>query len=229
LVGGGIGVSEETIRRDVRQLEHSGHLVKNHGGISLPGRLTEGRHRARMRENTSPKQRIGHLAARQVVPGMVLLLDAGTTTVWAARALQGIKDITIITNSIEVAREVVGRPGQRLFMAGGAINGDFHAAFGPEAVAYCRNFVPDITMVSMGAITAEGFFDFDSEEALFKRPVMGLARRVMVLADASKFGKAAHIPIASYAQVHDVVTDAAPPPDIAAAATQNSTQIHIAT
>lgn len=222
-------VSEETIRRDIRQLESSGRVQKTHGGVSIPSNQLEAPYRIRLREQSDAKQRIAQHAARMVHEGMTLLLDSGTTCFWLARALAGLRDLTIITNSVEIAHEVVGRPGQRLFLAGGPVKPDYHAAFGPEAIAFCLRFVPDITVMSMGAIDGvRGFLDFDADEAMFKRSLLDQSRRVVVLADSTKFTKAGFIQVANFADVRTLYTDAPPPEAVTAAAQAHGMGIEVA-
>jgi len=221
-------VSEETIRRDVRQLELGGHVQKTHGGVSLPNHMLEGPFRQRVRIEAALKQRIARRAAEFIQPGMTILLDSGTSAFWLARALQGLRDLTIITNSVEIAQEVTGRSGQRLFMAGGEISPHYGASFGPEAISYCRRFVPDITVFSIGSIDeTHGYLDFDAGEATFKRALIENARRLMILADSTKFARGGRLQVAQHHEVHDLVTDSAPPAGIAQAAGAG-TQVHIA-
>ena len=222
-------VSEETIRRDVRQLEQAGHVQKTHGGVSLPTSLIEAPYRVRVRDGAAAKQRIARAAMALIEPGMTILLGSGSPTFWLARALVAMKDLTIITNSVEIAHEALGRPGQRLHLAGGSVNPDYHAAFGPEPIAYCRRFAPDVTVLSMGAIEgARGFLDFDIDEATFKRSLLDPARRVMVLADGSKFDRNAPFQVAGYGDVDDLVTDTPPPETVTDAARAAGTRVHVA-
>ncbi len=221
-------VSEETIRRDVRHLESLGRVQKFHGGVSQPGASLEGPYQARLRAQAEGKKLLAQKAAEQVQEGMTLFLDSGTTTFWMARALAPLRNLTVITNSIDIAHEVVDRPGQRLFFAGGTIHPDYHGAFCAEAIAYCRRFVPDITTISVGAIEAErGFMDFDVDEAGFKRAILHHARRVMMLADATKFTRSGFMHVADYHDVHDLVTDRPPPPDIRKAVETAGIRLHI--
>lgn len=221
-------VSEETIRRDVRQLEHMGRVRKVHGGVSLPSTGLEGPYRSRMRQQAEGKMLLARKAAELVHEGMTVFLDAGTTTFWLARALSSMRDLTIITNSIDIAQEVVDRPGQRLFFAGGTIHPGYHGAFGGEAITYCRGFVPDITVLSVGAVEAErGFMDFDVDEASFKRAIIPGARRVMMLADAAKFTRSGVMHIAAFEDVDDLVTDRPLPQGIAKAAGAAGIEVHV--
>ncbi|WP_374569799.1 DeoR/GlpR family DNA-binding transcription regulator [Phenylobacterium sp.] len=223
------GVSEETIRRDVRRLEASGRAYKVHGGVRLPDNLFEAPYQIRMNENAEAKRRVAAQAVRLVEDGMTVMMDSGSTTFWTAKALVRPRNLTIVTNSLEVAREVLGRDNNRLFFAGGEVNVDHRAAFGADAVAFAGRFVPDIAYLSIGAIDAErGFLDFHVDEAQFKRSLLADARRVAVVADHSKFGRVGAVHTASFAQVDDLIVDEEPPADIRAAAEAAGVRVHVA-
>lgn len=99
-----------------------------------------------------------------------------------------------------------------MFLAGGRINADHHAAFDPGALAYARGCVPDLAVLSIGAIEADrGFLDLDADEAMFERALLDRARRVMVVADATKCARHDAFPFADFAAVGALVTDVAPP------------------
>jgi DeoR family transcriptional regulator, glycerol-3-phosphate regulon repressor len=221
-------VSEETIRRDVRQLEASGRAYKVHGGVRLPDNLVEAPYRLRLGENADAKRAIAARGASLVEDGMTVLIDSGTSSFWFARALSQARGLTIVTNSLEVAQEMLGRHDNRLFFAGGAMNVDYRAAFGAEAIAYSRGFAPDLCVLSMGAIEAErGFLDFEPEEAAYKRSLLDRARRVLVLADASKFARKGSVHVAGFGDVHDLVTDQPLATEVDQAAARAGTRVHI--
>jgi DeoR family glycerol-3-phosphate regulon repressor len=220
------GVSEETIRRDVRQLEEAGRAFKVHGGVRLPDNQLEAPYRLRMREQSEAKRAIARRAARLVKDGMTVLIDSGTTSFQVARELAPLRRLTIITNNLAVASELLGRNDHRIFLAGGGVNIDYRATFDAEAIAYTRRFAPDVAFLSMGAIEAErAFLDFEPEEANYKRAVLDRARRVVVVADAVKFTRTGSVHVADFGEVHDIVTDAPPPPAIAEAAVRGGTRV----
>ena len=222
-------VSEETIRRDARQLELSGVVQKVHGGLSATSNKIEAPYRIRLRENAAAKQDIARKAAELVSDGMTLLIDSGTSGHWLARNLANTRNLTIVTNSVEIAHEVLGNPGQRLLLAGGQINPTHNAAFGPEAQSFCQRFAPDLTILSMGAVDAErGLLDFDADEAAFKQSLLPHARRVVVLADHSKFTKSGFIQVAAFRDIQDLVTDREPPASVRQACAETGVRIHIA-
>ncbi|MGE4410283.1 MAG: DeoR/GlpR family DNA-binding transcription regulator [Sphingobium sp.] len=223
-------VSEETIRRDVRRLETSGRARKVHGGVSLSGGGMEAPFVQRVNDNAAAKRAIAAHCAELVCEGMTLLIDSGTTSLWFTRAISHVHGLTIITNSFEVAREVMGRNDNRLFFAGGDVNIDYRAAFGADAIALSRRFAPDLAILSIGAIEAgRGLLDFEPEEAFYKQAVFDLARRVILLADASKFGREGSVFVAGLDRVHDLVTDRMPPPEIIADLTRAGTDLHVVT
>ena len=169
-------------------------------------------------------------AAELVQDGMTVLLDSGSTTFWTAKALTRPRDLTVVTNSIEVAREVLGRNNNnRLFFAGGEIDADHRAAYGAEALSMAQGFVPDIAFLSIGAIDPKrGFLDFHVDEARFKRALLAVARRLVIVADASKFDRAGAILTARLDQVQDLVVDRPPPPAAAVALEGAGVSVHVA-
>lgn len=222
------GVSEETVRRDIRQLEETGRAFKVHGGVRLPDNQLEAPYRLRMREQSKGKQGIARRAARLVKDGMTVLIDSGTTSFYVARELAPLRRLTIVTNNLAVASELLGRNDHRIFLAGGAVNIDYRATFDAEAVAYTRRFAPDVAILSMGAIEAKrAFLDFEPGEAGYKRAVLDRARRVVVVADAVKFTRHGSVHVADFGAVHDIVTDAPPPPEVAEAAVRGGTRLDV--
>lgn len=220
-------VSDETIRRDIRQLETAGRAYKVHGGVKLPDNRLEAPYQLRMQAQSDAKQVAARRAAALIEDGMTVLIDSGTTSCWVARALADRQRLTIVTNNLEVAGEMLGRNGIRVFLAGGAVNVDYRATFDAEAIRYSRQFSPDATILSMGAIDAKrGFMDFEPDEAAYKRALLDDARRIIVVADAQKFDRAGTVHVADFAQVHDLVTDIPAPPAIAAAAARAGTRLH---
>ncbi|WP_242526465.1 DeoR/GlpR family DNA-binding transcription regulator [Novosphingobium sp. KA1] len=223
-------VSEETIRRDVRQLEGAGRVLKVHGGVTLPSPRLEAPYRRRLRDQVEAKRAIARLAAAFVEEGSTVFVDSGTTSYWAAQELGHLRGLTLVTNSLEVASEALGRGDHRVFLAGGAMNADYRSAFDADAIGFVRRFVPDVAILSMAAIEAErGFLDLDPAEAAFKRAVLDRARRLVVVADHGKFLRQGTVHVADFGEVHDLVTDRAPPPHIGDAARAGGTALHLVT
>ncbi|MFN3228751.1 MAG: DeoR/GlpR family DNA-binding transcription regulator [Asticcacaulis sp.] len=208
-------VSEETIRRDIRQLETAGRVYKVHGGVRLPNNVFEAPYRIRTNDNAALKRIIGLSAAEMVQDGMTLLIDSGTTCFWLSKALTRARNLSIVTNAIEVAREMVGRNNARIYFAGGEVSPDYCSSFGPETQAFMKMFTPEIAFLSIGAIDTErGLLDYHLAEADLKRAVAPLAKKVVLLADHTKFNRQGLIRALDFNQIHVLVTDREPGPEI---------------
>lgn len=219
-------VSEETVRRDIRRLEQDGAVRKVHGGVRLPDRRAEAPWRQRLNINADAKRRIAAKAAELVEPDMTLLLDSSTTAFWMAREIASIRNLTVVTNSLETASELSATSDARLFLAGGVVNTTYRAAFCADAAAYANRFVPDLAFFSFVAIdSAHGFLDHEPEEADYVRTVLPNARKAICLADASKFEASGRIVAAEWTQIDLIVTDCKPSLDIEAAARGSRTDI----
>ena len=104
--------------------------------------------------------------------------------------------MTIITNSIEIARPFVGRNGHRVYVAGGEIKADLAAVVGPEAIAFIGQFRADLAILSVGAIDpVHGFMDYHLDETRIARAMLARAEGAVVLADRAKFGARAAVPV----------------------------------
>jgi DeoR family glycerol-3-phosphate regulon repressor len=154
--------------------------------------------------------------ARMIESGDSLILDIGSTTAYVARALRGHHDLFVVTNSVAVAQMLATRNNNRVFMAGGELRAHDAGAFGREAIGFVRQFSVQHAILSAAAIDAEtGFMLFDLQEAEFSREIIQHAEKSIVAADATKFGRHAPVRVEDPGVIDTLVTDAAPPPEIA--------------
>ena len=135
-----LDVSFETVRRDIKPLVDSREVSRRHGSIALPHELGEAPFERRLREHFAAKRAIARRAARLIEDGDSLMLDTGTTTSIFARELLKKRDLTVVTNSSDIARTLATVNGNRVYMAGGELNGSNGAAFGPSAIAFAASF-----------------------------------------------------------------------------------------
>lgn len=212
-----LNVSGETVRRDIRALVEAGAAVRVHGAVGLAGQTGEAPFDRRMRENAGAKRAIARAVADSIADGDALMLDTGTTTSFLARELLGHRRLTVVTNSSDIARTLATVNGNRVFMAGGELRGDSGAALGASALDFIRPFTVQHAIISAGAIDASGIMDFDLHEAEFARAVLGCGARRVVISDAAKFGRRGFIRVAGFDRIDELVTEAPPPGDIAAA------------
>ncbi|MFC3075644.1 DeoR/GlpR family DNA-binding transcription regulator [Shinella pollutisoli] len=213
-----LDVSLETVRRDIRPLTESGTVVKMHGAVALPSVIGEAPFEKRMRENSAAKKAIAVATAATIRDGDSIMLDTGTTTSFLARELLGHRRLTVVTNSSDIARTLSTVNGNRVYMAGGELRSDNGAAFGISAIEFISHFTVTHAIISTGAIDAAiGVMDYDLEEAEFARAVVSCGKRTVVITDHSKFGRQGLVRVCDLAAISDLVTDKAPPRDVAAA------------
>ena len=218
-----LGVSAVTIRSDLDALERRMLLRRIRGGatsvqaarfvrpIELPSQSFG-----------EEKERIGAMAARMVRDGETIILDAGTTTRAMALALPAdLRDVVVITNSLDIAISLEGHAGLAVMLTGGTIkktgrNPRSRSLIPPFAGLVLAQLNADCAYLCCGGIDAErGFTNAHFEEIEIKRAMLSAARRVVVVADHGKIGHVAGARIAGISEVSTLVTDAgAEPADV---------------
>ena len=210
-----LNVSDETIRRDIRQLATTGAVEKIHGGVMLPHNSLEPPFLSRLQEQREEKQKIARLIASLIKDGETLLIDNGSTSCYFAKELISYKNLRIVTNSTEVARELCSRNHNRVFMAGGEIRSDDSAAYGASTVAFAKQFTTQKAIISMGSLHAtQGCLDFDLSEAEFKRAIIPQTEQLIVAVDHTKFNKDGVVKVCSLSDIDLLITDKMPPDEI---------------
>jgi len=211
-------VSDETIRRDLAELEKEGILQRNYGGAILKQPIESALLpplEERQVVHRLEKEEIGKLAATLVSEGQVVFLDAGSTTLQVARHLRTIPRLTVVTNDMAIAEELRTAEGVRVMVTGGYLKPRSRSLIGPEAVAAVRRYNADIVFIGATGITLEqGMTTSDIFEAEVKSAMLKAARRRVVVADYSKFG-CMHLATFASPQSFDIlVTDWQAPADL---------------
>ncbi|EPX86523.1 transcriptional regulator, DeoR family [Rubellimicrobium thermophilum DSM 16684] len=207
-----LGVSLETVRRDVKILVSNGSVLHRHGGIMLPSALREAPFDRRMRENAAAKRLIARLTARMIRDGESVMLDTGSTTSFLARELLEHRRLTVVTNSPDIARLLATVNGNAVHMAGGALDRDSGAALGLSAIEFVSRFWVDHAIISAGALHPErGIMDYRLEEAEFARAVLARGVRRVVVCDISKFERPGLVQVCGWQGIDSLVTDRPPP------------------
>ena len=222
-------VSFETIRRDVKPLVEAREILKRHGAVSMPYEVGEAPFERRMRENAEAKRAIARHAAKLISDGDSLMLDNGTTTAILARELLRKRNLTVVTNSSDIARTLATVNGNKVYMAGGELNGDNGGAFGPSAIEFAASFRVRLAIISIAALDA-GFGPSDNHlaEAEFARMVLSRGERRLILADSGKFGRTALIRVCGFEAIDTLVSEKAPPAGLAAALAAANVQVDVA-
>lgn len=196
-----LGVSAETIRRDLVLLERRGILARVHGGATIALARAAGEEAPfTERTGTAPeaKRRIGQAAAALARPGQTIVIDVGTTAVDVTRALPPAFTGIVATCSLLVAAELAERSGVEVLVCGGRLRGGDLALSGPAAQAFFADLHPDIAFLGSGGVDAvAGLTDYYLDEIAVRRTILRNATRSYVLADSSKFGRIARHRVAA--------------------------------
>ena len=205
------GVTTETVRRDLDQLEREGVLRRVHGGAVPAGATTSFEPRFTERELVASGQKDAiALAALQLLPGArgSIILDAGTTTRALAARLGAATPLTVITNAPATAAIVLESPSVSVQMIGGRLRSSSQAAVGPQAVAALDALRVDVAFLGTNGLSLDyGLSTPDPDEAFAKAAMVRAGRRVVVLTDSSKFGEESLNRFAELSAIDVVVTD----------------------
>lgn len=205
-------VSEETIRRDLDKLEKEGYVVKTYGGAVISeGAAIELPYVVRKKANVEAKQKIAELAAELIMDGDTLILDASSTALFIAQKIKAKKDITLLTNSLEVLMELSDVTGWKILSTGGSLKERSCALIGSQAEESLERFHVDKAFISCKGVEAEhGFSDSSDAHAAVKRKMIAAASQVFFAVDSSKFGKLSFTSISGFSGIDAVITERCP-------------------
>ena len=206
-----LGTSAETIRRDLTVLSSAGKLQKIHGGAILPRAIGEGAFQQRMQENVIAKSQIAELACKLISPGDTLFIDTGSTTLILAEELASIDNLTIVTNSTDIANIFDTKSSTEVFLVGGSYNAENHETIGSLAIAQLKTFKMKYAILTVGGIDATaGIMDFNIEEAQIAKAMAEQAEVLIVLADTSKLNRIGSFKVADLNRIDYLVSNNSP-------------------
>lgn len=207
------GVSEVTIRKDLRTLEDEDMVVRTHGGavladhfkFDLPFDGQAARH-------AEEKRRIGEAAAARIADGDTLILTYGTTTAQIARHLLGHRSLTVLTNSVRILAELIGNMEVDVLMLGGHLTQATATVAGPYAEQMLRDHTfRKLFLGCDGYDPDHGLTTTNTLEAHLHRLMIDVAEEVIVVADASKFGRRGLSRVCGIDSLDVFITDARVP------------------
>jgi DeoR/GlpR family transcriptional regulator of sugar metabolism len=206
-----LGVSRETIRRDLKALADQGRANLVHGGAAR-GATAEPSLSARHAANAPGKAAIGRKAASFIEDGMAVILDSGSTTFALAHAMTERKDLTVLTNSLPIGLLLCRSSGVKVTMLGGEIDANDEAAFGVDTLSALARFRVDLVFIGVGGISPEGdLTDYSRLAAEQRRMMMEAGRQVYILADHTKFERRTPVKMTPVAHIVGLIVDMAPP------------------
>ncbi len=211
-------VSEVTIRADLQALAERGLLVRTYGGaISATYSLQELSLLQRRQQHIPEKQRIGAAGAALIADGEAVFLDSSSTAIAVAQHLKSRRDLTLVTNSLVIAQEMLGLAEITVVMPGGTLHHDTVSLIGPDGLAFLEKYhIRKGFFGAYGLSVDAGLTDGSAPESEIKRALVELCHTVIVVADATKWGRVGVTSYASLSEVDAVITDAQAPPDLVA-------------
>ncbi|MGL4346321.1 MAG: DeoR/GlpR family DNA-binding transcription regulator [Cellulosilyticaceae bacterium] len=203
--------SRSTIRRDIIGLEEMGVVRREKGRVNLRiGRAKEKSFKLRNLENLEAKEKLCLLAKDFVTEGMSLFLDGSSTVRHMAKFLEDYEDLTVITNGIELAYELIQMPNIELFVVGGYVREGTSAVVGESALDYIGQFNADLCILSCNGIDENGIYEASMQQAVTKKRMLEQSEIRLVLCDESKFYKKFKFTLANHREIDYIVSDHQP-------------------
>jgi DeoR family transcriptional regulator of aga operon len=209
-------VSGVTVRNDLDQLEQKNLLIRARGGaikmetgVAIDQRVVD-----KNRINFQEKSRIGRKASQLVLESDTIIIDSGSTTAEMVRNLPELQDLTVITNAMNIANQLITRPNINVIIPGGYLRKNSLSLVGPQAEKSLRNFNVDKAFLGVdGFDTKHGIYTPNVEEARLNEIMIEISKEVILLADSSKFTRRSFAFICSIDQINKVITDNGIKPD----------------
>ena len=231
-------VSTETIRKDLDALDTEGRLNKVHGGalpkasVSSPAAPAPEPYvpfEARSARNFAPKQRIARAAMAYVHEGGSLALDDGTSGFAVTGVLKtSFHRLTVVTNSLKSAAALVDSRDFTVILSGGIVMADGYSCVSDFATLILEQLTIDVLFLTVSGITAAGLTDQRLEEIRIQQKMIASARKVVVLADSTKFGESSFVRVCGLEDVNVIITDKLPSPEIIEALQEKNCELVIA-
>jgi DeoR/GlpR family transcriptional regulator of sugar metabolism len=204
-----LGVSEDSVRRDLRELAAAGLCHRVHGGALLASPALHNTHAGRSAIAPESKGRVGARAAELIVPGTTVILDGGTTGLAVANALRPDLAATIITHAPTTAAALVDHPSVDLIVLGGRVQKPSAVAAGAAAAEAAASISADLCLlVVAGVHPRQGLTAGDLDEAAMRRILVSRAADTYVVASIEKIGTVARYAVVGLSEVAGLVTDA---------------------
>lgn len=224
-----LGVSVETVRRDIEELTQRGLVSRTYGGAA--GRQLGSQPEFQDRNTLAVEERdaIARTAVSLVKPGDVIMIDSGSTTARFAHVLaERAERITVITNCFAVANALVPQGRIRVLFCPGDFSARERGVYGSETCAFLERFNADFAFIGASGLTLEGPNDVETQACWVKRTMIERAERSVLLLDSSKFNRRHLALVCPLGTLSDIVTDHQPDETLASRITAGGVSLHLA-
>ncbi|PJG83691.1 DeoR/GlpR family transcriptional regulator [Caviibacterium pharyngocola] len=209
-----LGVSPQTIRRDLNELAENNLISRHHGGAASPSTSENSDYIERKQFFSLEKRLIAQAVAKTIPNGSSLFIDIGTTPEAVASALLEHQNLRIVTNNLNAAYILMQNKTFDITLAGGSLRQD-GGIIGEATVAFIGQFRLDYGILGISSIDTDGsLLDYDYHEVQVKRAIIESSRNTILVTDHSKFSRRAMVRLGSLTEVEYLFTDSAPPPAI---------------
>jgi DeoR/GlpR family transcriptional regulator of sugar metabolism len=203
-----LGVSEDSLRRDLRELAAAGLCQRVYGG-ALPASPAVADYPSRRNVEVDSKHRVAAAASALIQPGITVVIDGGTTTLAVARALPAELEATVVTHSPTVAAALAEHPSVEVYLLGGRLFKHSVVTCGAAAVEAAQAVHADLFLLGVTGVHPDaGLTTADADEAAMKRALAQRAADTYVLASAEKIGTASRFTVLPLTAVAGIITDA---------------------
>jgi DeoR/GlpR family transcriptional regulator of sugar metabolism len=225
-IAAALGVSAQTIRRDIRKLSGEGFLSRYHGGAAQPSSVINVALEQREVAHIAEKRAIGAAIAARIPDRSTVFLASGTTVEYVARALESRSGLRVVTTSLRVASLLYARRDFDVMVPGGRLRPQNAGIVGPPAEEFLRGFRADTLVMSAGGVDADGtILEYDINEVAVMRIMMANAKHVFLAVDHTKFHTSVSVKLAAIAEIDALFTDAPPPAPLAALLEQQQVEL----
>ncbi len=224
-----LGTSRPSLRRDLLALESQNVLKRVHGGaVSVrPGKDQPFNFETARTQFSREKSRIAKLAAGLVSDGQTVVLDGGSTVAAVARELVG-RSLQVVTNSLPIAEILLDAPGIELTLTGGYLHPPIRVMLGPLCEQMLSAVRADMLIMGIGSITETGLSNNNTLVVGSERKMIEISSKVVIVADHSKFGRGAMIPLAPLDVADVIISDDQLPPEYQALLTSHGIELLLA-
>lgn len=224
-----LNVSVQTIRRDLSDLSEAGLMDRVHGGAVIRIGVANFAYEERRRMHEAAKTAIGRACAQMIPDNCSIILNLGTTTEAVARELRNHRNITVVTNNINVANILLANESCEIMVAGGTLRRSDGGLVGDLTADFMSQFKVDYAIIGVSALDEDGdLLDFDLAEIRVSRTILQQARKRILVTDASKLSRSAPVRLASLQTLDALFIDQPLPEALAQRCADWGTEVHVA-